>query len=151
MYKNITACPYINDDLLKQELEQNIQSLQNNLILLDELFPTSTIIDTSLPKLYNGYEINIIKEEAVDEGITLLRRRVIVTNQQGIIQYEGTPTFASNDQVLIKEGEFYIDKQDLTGTNNPDSTNISNEEIINITKQIGVDPNNTIIGSVTPD
>jgi hypothetical protein len=151
LYKNITACPYINDDLLKQELEQNIQSLQNNLTLLDELFPASITADKSLPKLYNGYEINIITEQVVDPNITLLRRRVIVTNQQGIIQYEGTPTFAPNDQVLIKEGEFYIDRQNLTSTNNPNTSNISDEEIINITKQIGIDPNNTIIGTVTPD
>jgi translation initiation factor 2B subunit (eIF-2B alpha/beta/delta family) len=151
LYKNINACPYINDDLLKQELEQNVQSLQDSLILLDELFPTVQIENTALPKLYNGYQINIIKEEAVDEGITLLRRRVIVTNQQGIIQYEGTPTYAPNDQVLIKEGEFYIDRQGDIGTNDPDTTNISNEDITNIVKQIGVNPDDTIIGTVTPD
>jgi hypothetical protein len=150
LFKNITACPYINDDLLKQELEQNIQSLQNNLTLLDELFPIA-ITDRSLPKIYNGYKIDIINEEAVDEGITLLRRRVTVSNQQGIIQYEGTPTYASNDQVLLKEGELFIDRQDLINTSDPNSSNISDEDIINITKQIGIDPNNTIIGSVTPD
>lgn len=150
LFKNITACPFINDDLLKQTLEQNIQSLQNNLITLDELFPTA-ITNESLPKIYNGYKINIINEEAVDEGITLLRRRVIVSNQQGIIQYEGTPTYASNDQVLLKEGELYVDRQGSIDTSNPNSTNISDEDIIDITKQIGINPDNTIIGSVTPD
>jgi hypothetical protein len=151
LYKNINACPYINDDLLKQELEQNIQLLQDDLSLLEELFPTVRVETTALPKLYNGYQINIIKEEAVDGGITLLRRRVIVTNQQGIIQYEGTPTYASNDQVLIKEGEFYIDRQGTINTNEPNSTGIPNEEITNIITQIGIDPNNTLTGTIIPD
>jgi translation initiation factor 2B subunit (eIF-2B alpha/beta/delta family) len=150
LYKNINACPYINDDLLNQELEQNIQNLQDNLTLLDELFPTVKLENIALPKLYNGYQINIINEEAVDEGITLLRRRVIVTNQQGIIQYEGTPTYAPNDQVLIKEGEFFIDRQGDINTSDPNSINITEEEINNIVIQTGIDPNN-IIGNTTLD
>lgn len=148
LFKNITACPYTNDDLLKQDLEQNIQSLQNNLILIEELFPTSveSLENLSLPKIYNGYKINIINEEVTDPNIKLFRRRVIVTNQQGIIQYEGTPTFAPNDQVLIKEGEFYIDRQDIFNSNNPNTINISEEEILEIVKQIGV--NTDIINTI---
>lgn len=148
LFKNITACPYTNDDLLKQDLEQNIQSLQNNLILIEELFPTSveSLENLSLPKIYNGYKINIINEEVTDPNIKLFRRRVIVTNQQGIIQYEGTPTFAPNDQVLIKEGEFYIDRQDIFNSNNPNTINISDEEILEIVKQIGV--NTDIINTI---
>lgn len=148
LFKNITACPYINDDLLKQDLEQNIQSLQNNLILIEELFPLSVENpeDTSLSKIYNGYKINIINEEVTDPNIKLFRRRVIVTNQQGIIQYEGTPTFAPNDQVLIKEGEFYINRQGIFNSNNPNTINIPDEEILEIVKQIGV--NTDIINTI---
>lgn len=147
LYKNINACPYINDELLNQSLEENIESLQNSLILLEELFPaskTSDLTATALPKFYNGYEINIIKEEITDPNIKLFRRRVIVTNQQGIIQYEGTPTYAPNDQVLIKEGEFFIDRQGLTNSNNPNVSNIPDEEILNLAKQIGIEIDNNI-------
>jgi hypothetical protein len=147
LYKNINACPYINDELLNQSLEENIESLQNSLILLEELFPaskTSDLTTTALPKFYNGYEIDIIKEQITDPNIKLFRRRVTVANQQGIIQYEGTPTYAPNDQVLIKEGEFFIDRQGLTNSNNPNVSNIPDEEILNLAKQIGIEIDNNI-------
>ena len=145
LFKNINACPYTNDEFLNQELEGNIQTLQSNLTLIEELFPASKTSDIiALPKPYNGYEINIIKEEITDPNITLFRRRVIVTNQQGIVQYEGTPTYAPNDQVLIKEGEFYIDRQGLTNSNDPNVSNIPDEEIFNLAKQIGIEIDDNI-------
>jgi hypothetical protein len=78
LYKNLLACPYTNDPLLEQSLQSAISSLENNLVTLDNLFPTAKT-DNILPSLYNGYQIDIIKEEVVDEGIKLLRRRVIVS------------------------------------------------------------------------
>ena len=69
---------------------------------LDNLFPTAKT-DSILPSLYSGYSIDIIKEEVVDAGIKLLRRRVIVADQRGITVYEGDPTYATDDQILIKD------------------------------------------------
>jgi hypothetical protein len=151
LYKNITACPYINDDLMKQSLQDGISSLQDNLNTLDRLFPGAKDIEVVLPSQYNGYQIDIIKEEVVDSGNTLIRRRVVVADQRGIIQYEGTPTYATNDQVLIKEGQYYIDKQFQRSTSAQGNDNVNNQEIIDIVTQIGLDPNNTIVGPVTPD
>lgn len=151
LYKNITACPYINDDLLKQSLQDGIVSLEDNLNTLDNLFPGAKDIDVALPSQYNGYQIDIIKEEVVDEGITLLRRRVVVANQRGIIQYEGTPTYATNDQVLIKEGQYYIDKQTQRSTSAQGNDNITDQEVIDIVTLTGLNPDDTIVGPVTPD
>jgi len=151
LYKNITACPYINDDLLKQSLQDGITSLEDNLSTLDNLFPGAKDIDIVLPNQYGGYQIDIIKEEVVDNGITLLRRRVVVANQQGVIQYEGTSTYATNDQVLIKEGQYYIDKQTQRSTSAPGNDNITDQEVIDIVALTGLNPDNTIVGSVTPD
>jgi hypothetical protein len=105
----------------------------------------------NLPSLYNGYSIDIIKEEVVDEGISLLRRRVVVADQRGVIEYEGTPTYAPDDQVLIKEGQYYIDKQSklvlvITGNDSP-----TDQEVIDLTTLAGYNPDNTIGGPVTPD
>ena len=150
LYKNITACPYINDDLLKQSLQDGISSLQDNLDTLDILFPGAKYSETTLPKQYSGYQIDIIKEEIVDIGITLIRRRVVVADQRGIIQYEGTPTYAPDDQVLIKEGQYYIDRQFQRSTSADDNDNISDQEIIDIVTATGLNPDNTIIGTVTP-
>jgi hypothetical protein len=151
LYKNITACPYINDDLLKQSLKDGISSLQDNLNTLDNLFPGAKDSETILPTQYSGYQIDIIKEEIVDAGITLIRRRVVVADQRGVIQYEGTPTYAPDDQVLIKEGQYYIDKQSQRSTSAEGNDNITDQEVIDIVATTGLNPDNTITGTVTPD
>ena len=151
LYKNITACPYINDDLLNQSFEDGISSLEDNLNTLDNLFPGAKYSETSLPTQYNGYQIDIIKEEIVDVGITLIRRRVVVANQQGVIQYEGTPTYAPDDQVLIKEGQYYIDKQSQRSTSADGNDNISDQEVIDIVTATGLSSDDSITGTVTPD
>jgi hypothetical protein len=151
LYKNITACPYINDDLLNQSFEDGIASLEDNINTLDNLFPGAKYSETSLPTQYNGYQIDIIKEEIVDVGITLIRRRVVVANQQGVIQYEGTPTYAPDDQVLIKEGQYYVDKQTQRSTSASGNDNITDQETIDIVTATGLNPDDTIVGTVTPD
>jgi len=151
LYKNITACPYINDDLLKQSLEDGIASLEDNINTLDNLFPGAQYSEMALPNQYGGYQIDVIKEEIVDVGITLIRRRVVVTNQQGVIQYEGTPTYAPDIQILIKEGQYYINKQTQRSTSAPGNDNITDQEVIDIVTATGLSSDNTIVGTVTPD
>jgi len=150
LYQNLQACPYTNDDkALLDSVQGSINSLTSNLETLDNLFPTAKT--QNLPLLYNGYTINIIKEEVVDEGIKLLRRRVVVADQRGVIEYEGTPTYAPDDQVLIKEGQYYIDKQGQTGTSNTGNDSPTDQEIIDITTSTGLNPDDTIGGPVTPN
>jgi hypothetical protein len=147
LYKNLLACPYTNDPLLEQSLLDAISSLENNLTTLDNLFPTAKT-DNILPSLYGGYEIDIIKEEVVDAGIKLLRRRVIVADQRGITVYEGTPTFASDDQVLIKEGQYQIDKLGNVGTSDEGNSAPTNQQIIDEMNELGFNPNDV---TVTPN
>lgn len=147
LYKNLLACPYTNDPLLEQSLLDAISSLENNLITLDNLFPTAKT-ENILPLLYGGYEIDIIKEEVVDAGIKLLRRRVIVADQRGITVYEGTPTFASDDQVLIKEGQYQIDKLGNVGTSDEGNSAPTNQTVIDDMNELGFNPNNV---TVTPN
>lgn len=151
LYKNLRACQYTSDDIvLLNTIQSSIDSLNNNLIILDELFPTAKG-NTTLPSLYNGYTIDILKEEVVDGGITLLRRRVVVADQRGIIEYEGTPTYAPNDQILLKEGQYYIDKQNQTRTSDTENDSPTDQEVINIVNISGLNSNNTLVGTVTPD
>jgi hypothetical protein len=151
LYKNLKSCQYTNNDTaLLNTVQGSIDSLNNNLLILDELFPTAKG-NATLPSLYNGYTINILKEEVVDEGITLLRRRVIVADQRGVIEYEGTPTYAPDDQVLIKEGQYYIDKQNQTRTSDQGNDSPTDQEVIDIVTTTGLNPNNTLVGPVTPD
>ena len=152
LYKNLRECNFTSGDTgLLDAVQGGIDSLNNSLATLDELFPTAQYGNAVLPSVYNGYTIDIIKEEVVDEGISLLRRRVIVADQRGIIQYEGRGTYATDDQVLIKEGQFYIDKQGQTGTSDQGNDSPTDQEITDIITQIGYNPDNTIDGPVTPD
>jgi len=151
LYKNLAACQYTNDSQTLQSIQGSIDSLNNNLNTLDNLFPTAKDIEVVLPKTYNGYQIDIIKEEVVDAGIILLRRRVVVADQRGIIQYEGKPTFASKDYILINEGQYYIDKQTQRSTSNQGNDIPSDQFITDIVTGIGLDPTNTLAGTVTPD
>ena len=152
LYKNLRDCSYTSGDTgLLDAVQGSIDSLNNSLATLDELFPTAQYGNAVLPSVYNGYAINIIREEVVDEGISLLRRRVIVADQRGVIQYEGKGTYATDDQVLIKEGQFYIDKQGQTGTSDQGNDSPTDQDVTDIVTLIGYNPNNTIDGPVTPD
>jgi hypothetical protein len=155
LYKNLRDCNYTSGDTgdtgLLDIVQGGITSLTNSLATLDELFPTAQYGNAVLPSVYNGYTIDIIKEEVVDEGISLLRRRVIVADQRGVIQYEGKGTYATDDQVLIKEGQFYINKQGQTGTSDQGNDSPTDQDITDIVTQIGYNPNSTIEGPVTPD
>lgn len=151
LYKNLLACQYTNDSQTLQSIQDSIDSLNSNLSTLDALFPTAQVNDEVLPKMYNNYQINIIKEEVVDSGISLLRRRVIVSDTTGIIQYEGKPTFSPKDYILIAEGKYYVDKQNQMSTSNEGNDSPSDQDVIDIVTQIGLDPNNTLIGTVNPD
>ena len=151
LYKNLKSCQYTNNDTaLLNTVQGSIDSLNNNLLILDELFPTAKG-NATLPSLYNGYTIDIIKEETVDVGITLIRRRVVVADQRGVIEYEGTPTYAPDDQVLLKEGQYYIDKQNQIRTSDDGNDSPSDQEVIDLVSITGLDPNNTIVGPVTPN
>jgi hypothetical protein len=150
LYQNLKVCSYTSDDQgLLNSVQGSINSLNNSLSIIDELFPTAKT--TNLPELYNGYSIDIIKEEVVDEGISLLRRRVVVADQRGVIEYEGTPTYAPDDQVLIKEGQYYIDKQSQIRTNDTGNDSPTDQEVIDIVASTGLNPDNTVVGPVTPD
>jgi hypothetical protein len=151
LYKNLSACQYTNDQQTLQSIQDSIDSLNRNLQTLDELFPGAKDIESILPKQYNGYQIDIIKEEVTDEGISLIRRRVVVADQRGIIQYEGKPTYASKDYILVNEGQYYIDKQLGRSTSDEGNDSPSDQDITNIVKEIGLDPTDTLIGPVEPD
>jgi hypothetical protein len=151
LYKNLAACQYTNDPQTLQSIQNSIDSLNLNLSVLDNLFPTAKDIEVTLPKTYNGYQIDIIKEEVVDAGITILRRRVVVADQRGIIQYEGKPTYSNKDYILINEGQYYIDKQSQRSTSDQKNDSPSDQEVIDIVREIGLDNTDTLAGTVTPD
>jgi hypothetical protein len=140
LYENLKSCSYFEGDLLLEEIQSGIANLNNNINILDDIFPQS--IESNISNLiYNGYNINIINEDTTDNNTTLIRRRVIVTNSQNIIEYEGTPTYSNKDQILIKEGQFYIDLKSEINTSDNGTDNINNDEVSLLLNQIGLQYN----------
>jgi len=143
LYENLNSCNYFNDDLILDEIQNSINSLNNNINELDELFPELNIQTTSSnSNIYKGYNIIILKEETTDNNTSLFRRRVIVTNSSNILEYESTPTYTTNDQILIKEGQFYIDTKSETNTTDKNNNNLNDEEALLLINQSGYNYNN---------
>ena len=74
------------------------------------------LIDTR----FGDYNIEIVTEQVVDEGINLRRRFGIARGTDGIIAVQSTPTFASLDQIIINEVKVLLVskgfvKSDLSG------------------------------------
>ncbi len=137
LYENLSACSHFKNDILLDEMKKGIKSLNDSIDILEELFP-SIKPSTDLSSLYKGYNISIIKEETTDNNTSLFRKLVIVTNSQNILEYEGTPTYASDDQILVKEGQFFIDKKEEVGTGDNGTDNITDEETSILLSQIGM-------------
>jgi hypothetical protein len=56
-----------------------------------------------------------------------------------------------DDQVLLKEGQYYIDKQKQIRTSDEGNDSATDQEIIDIVTETGLSPDNTLIGNVKPD
>jgi len=139
LYENLKSCSFFDNDSLLDNIKSGITILENNIIILDELFPG---VNNIYSNLYKGYNIVIIKEETTDNNTSLIRRRVVVTNSQDLVEYESTPTYSNNDQVLIKEGQYYIDLKEGIGTSDNGIDNITDEQAEQLLKQIGMDITN---------
>lgn len=141
LLENLKSCSFFKNDDILNSIENGIKSLNNNIIILDNLFPILNVDEeNSNNKIYKGYNMEIINEKTTDNNTSLSRRRIIVTNSNNIIEYEGTPTYSNKDYILIKEGQFFIDSKEEYNTTN-ENNNTTNEEVESILKQIGMDSN----------
>jgi len=57
------------------------------------------------------YTIEILKEEVVDEGISLRRRYGVALDINQVVVAKSTPTFATNDNVIIEEVKLLLPKK----------------------------------------
>jgi hypothetical protein len=72
----------------------------------DQLVEFTTTYDNNKKKSRNtfgNYTIAILSEELVDEGIKRKRRYGVAQDSNGVVVVKGTPTFASDDIVIIEE------------------------------------------------
>lgn len=67
---------------------------------------------------FGGYQIKIVTEELVDEGIKLKRRYGIALDSNQISVAQSTPTFASDDSVIIQEVKLLLISKNLVKQKN---------------------------------
>lgn len=77
---------------------------------------------------YKGFTFAIIEEQTVSE-VVAKRRYAIALNSNGITVLQGSPSYATDTQVLIDELKLQIDNQNITGYP-VDQTNPNEEDLV---------------------
>lgn len=116
---NMEQCSNIEPELIQETIDtiSNLTQTQTDLQTFINTYNTNkNLIDTR----FGNYNIEIVTEQIVDEGINLKRRYGIARGTDGIIAVQSTPTFASLDQIIINEVKVLLVsggfvKSDLSG------------------------------------
>ena len=133
---NLENCNYADPQIVK-DLKTTAESLENvNKTLRDfkenyENKKSST--DKSFGDRRNKYTIRIVTEEVTDEGITLKRRYGIALDKYGALVASSTPTFASEDSIIIDEVKLILVSKKLV---NPQVSSLSTESIAIINESL---------------
>jgi hypothetical protein len=99
---NMEQCSNIDPELV-QETINTINGLEETRNELQEFINTYNTNKKLIDTRFGNYNIEIITEQIVDEGINLKRRYGIAIGSDNIIAVQSTPTFASLDQIIINE------------------------------------------------
>jgi hypothetical protein len=109
-----------------QEKDSNGEVLSQEKLSEDLLKATEEQSNQGSPVItnVNGFEMGVVSVDNVIVG-GLKRRQAIARNADGVIMLKGTPSFSSNDQILIDELVFYIQSNNLTTGAGTSSNNTS--------------------------
>ena len=133
---NLENCNYSDPQIVK-DLKNTVQSLQNVSQTLTDFKNNYENKKSSNDSVYgdrkNSYTIKIVTEELADEGISLKRRYGIALNNYGILVASSTPTFASEDSIIIDEVKLILVNKKLV---NPEISSLSNESIATINESL---------------
>ena len=99
---NMEQCSNIDPELV-QETINTINGLEETRNELQEFINTYNTNKKLIDTRFGNYNIEIVTEQIVDEGINLKRRYGIAIGSDNIIAVQSTPTFASLDQIIINE------------------------------------------------
>lgn len=99
---NMEQCSNIDSELI-QETQDTINNLVQTQTDLQSFINTYNENKKLIDTRFGNYNIEIVTEQIVDEGINLRRRYGIARGLDGIIAVQSTPTFASLDLIIINE------------------------------------------------
>ena len=143
--RNLSSCDQCPEEL-KQDYIDTIQQLKDAQKVLQDFVDTTNNATTLKSRSYGDYIIQIVTEETTDTVLSIKRRFGIALDRNKIKVVQSTPTFASDDNIIVNEvklllsaGGFVnksltgIDPSDLTiiieSLNNLENTDITIDDI----------------------
>jgi len=115
---NLDACSNVEDEI-KKEVQDTISSLQSSITPLRNFLDQYNSRSERALRNIGEYNIEIISESLVDEGISISRRYGIARDINGYIVVQSTPTFASLDLIIINEVKFLLYSKGLIKSDIP--------------------------------
>jgi len=112
MLLNLEACNNVPEDLVN-DIKNAISNLQANKKELDSFVQNYLDKQNKAMGEYYGYTISIQKEQTLPENIRLARRYGIALDSNGIVVAQSTPTYASNDTIIIEEVQLLLNSKGL--------------------------------------
>ena len=102
------------DDLINEftEVVDNLQATNDKLIEIVKKYEDGK---QNKQRRFGDFNIKILTEQLVDEGISLKRRYGIALDKYEIIAVQSTPTFASDDNIIIDEVKLLLISKKLVG------------------------------------
>jgi len=96
------------------DLEKSLSSIKDNINTIQNKLPSSKQIkETYKGEIYKGYTFEIIVESNSNSNVIVQRRYAVAKNNENIIQFQGTPSYSTLDNVLISELKLKIDQESV--------------------------------------
>lgn len=141
---NLENCINADPQIVK-DLKNVVEALENSnremLAFRDNYENNKSKSDATFGDKRKKYTIKIVTEELTDEGITLKRRYGIAIDRSGALVASSTPTFASEDSIIIDEVKLILVSKKLV---NPEVSSLSTESISIINESLNFLENNEI-------
>ena len=122
--RNLNSCDSCDEDL-KADLNQTIEELKVGANALQKYMDDFYGAENNKSKTYGDYTIEILTEETTDEALTIKRRFGIALDRNKTKVVQSTPTYASDDTIIINEVKLLLSaggftNKSLTGMNPSD-------------------------------
>lgn len=135
LISNLQACSSLNSndpDGIVNKLVQTADRLQSTVDSFQKFIDNKKEKDSINlnNNQFGEYSIRIIEEEVTDETFTLRRRYGVALDNRGVKILQSTPTFASDDSLIIREVKQLLAAKNLVKTDTS-SYSLDEEDTIN--------------------
>lgn len=122
--RNLNSCDSCDEDL-KADLNQTIQELKEGANALQKYMDDYYSAVNNTNRTYGDYTIQILTEETTDQALTIKRRFGIALDRNKNKVVQSTPTYASDDTIIINEVKLLLSaggytNKSVTGMNPSD-------------------------------